>query len=371
MAFAETFRGKRVLLTGHTGFKGAWLAEWLLALGAEVTGLALAPATDSRLFVQLDLSRRVIHREGDIRTFETVRDVVAALRPEFIFHLAAQSLVRRSYEIPVETYATNVLGTVHVLEAARQAKSPCTIVAVTTDKAYENSEWLHSYREVDPMGGHDPYSSSKGMAELALSAYRRSFFSHDGGNILLASARAGNVIGGGDWARDRIIPDCIRSLQSGAVIPVRNRIATRPWQHVLEPLSGYLQLAALLHQSALANEKQMTRALASPFNFGPSLDSNRSVLDLVREVVKHWPGQWADQSDPAAVHEASRLNLATDKAHHLLGWRPVWNFEEAVAQTVGWYRTCHSDPARARELTAQQIVRYESDARARNVAWAG
>jgi CDP-glucose 4,6-dehydratase len=211
MAFADTYRGKRVLLTGHTGFKGAWLAEWLLSLGAEVTGLALPPPTEPAIFDQLALAGRLHHRIGDIRELATVRAAVEATRPDFVFHLAAQALVRLSYEQPVETYATNVLGTVHVLEAVRLARRPCTVVAITTDKSYENKEWVHSYREEDPMGGHDPYSSSKGMAELAIAAYRRSYFSTADSPVRLASARAGNVIGGGDWALDRIVPDCIRS----------------------------------------------------------------------------------------------------------------------------------------------------------------
>ena len=215
MAFADTYRGKRVLLTGHTGFKGSWLAEWLLSLGAEVTGLALPPPGEPAIFDQLCLARRLHHRIGDIRDLATVRTAVEAARADFVFHLAAQPLVRLSYEQPVETYATNVLGTVHVLEAVRLARRPCSVVAITTDKSYENKEWVHSYREEDPMGGHDPYSSSKGMAELAIAAYRRSYFSAADSPVRLASARAGNVIGGGDWARDRIVPDCIRSLQRG------------------------------------------------------------------------------------------------------------------------------------------------------------
>jgi CDP-glucose 4,6-dehydratase len=370
MAFADTYRGKRVLLTGHTGFKGAWLAEWLLSLGAEVTGLALPPPTEPAIFDQLALTHRLHHRIGDIRDLATVRAAVEAARPDFVFHLAAQALVRLSYEQPVETYATNVLGTVHVLEAVRLARRPCTVVAITTDKSYENKEWVHSYREEDPMGGHDPYSSSKGMAELAIAAYRRSYFSAVDSSVRLASARAGNVIGGGDWALDRIVPDCIRSLQRAEAIPVRNKVATRPWQHVLEPLSGYLQLGASLHRAAHNADRTALAALASGFNFGPALTSNRTVADLVQEVLKHWPGRWEDRSDPHAVHEAKLLNLATDKAHHFLLWQPVWNFAETVAQTVAWYRACLADAASAAPLTSHQIARYTSDAHVRGLAWA-
>jgi CDP-glucose 4,6-dehydratase len=366
MAISNIYKGKRVLLTGHTGFKGAWLAEWLLQLGAEVTGLALPPATEPSLFNQLALAKRLNHRVGDIRDLPTVRQAVEAARPDFVFHLAAQPLVRLSYDQPVETYATNVLGTVHLLEAIRLAKQPCTIVAVTTDKCYENREWVHSYREEDPMGGYDPYSSSKGAAELVINAYRRSYFGPASG-IRLASARAGNVIGGGDWAADRIVPDCIRALQTDQPIPVRNKVATRPWQHVLEPLSGYLWLAACLASDL---RSPTSAALASAFNFGPALTSNRTVAALVLEVLKHWPGRWEDRSDPNAVHEAKLLNLATDKAFHFLQWQPVWNFEQTIAHTVSWYRDVNNNPDKAHGLTLQHIAEYTAAARTANIAWA-
>jgi CDP-glucose 4,6-dehydratase len=251
MSFGSIYKGKRVLITGHTGFKGAWLAEWLVALGAEVTGFALPPPSTPSLFDQLGLKTRLRHLEGDVRDLPAVRAALAASQPDFVFHLAAQPLVRLSYSQPVETYATNIMGTVNVLEAVRLAGLPCVVVAITTDKCYENKEWVHSYREEDPMGGYDPYSSSKGAAELVIASYRRSYFSAPNSPVKLASARAGNVIGGGDWALDRIVPDCIRALASGTPIPVRNKIATRPWQHVLEPLSGYLWLGACLHNSQL------------------------------------------------------------------------------------------------------------------------
>ncbi|MEO6568284.1 MAG: CDP-glucose 4,6-dehydratase [Opitutaceae bacterium] len=370
MAFADVYRGKRVLVTGHTGFKGAWLAEWLLSLGAEVTGLALPPPTKPALFDQLNLSRRLDHRLGDIRDLATVRNTVEAAQPDFVFHLAAQPLVRLSYDQPVETYATNVLGTVHVLEAIRLSKRHCTVIAVTTDKSYENREWVHSYREEDPMGGHDPYSSSKGMAELAIAAYRRSYFSSTNSGVNLASARAGNVVGGGDWALDRIVPDCIRSLQRGEVIPVRNKVSTRPWQHVLEPLSGYLQLGAQMHQASRVGNISVLRALCSGFNFGPALSSNRTVADLVQEILKLWPGRWEDRSDPDAVHEAKLLNLATDKAFHFLKWQPVWGFEETIARTVEWYRACDADLSSAAQLTAGQIAGFTTVGAVRGASWA-
>jgi len=360
--FSSFYRGKRVFLTGHTGFKGSWLAEWLLSLGAEVHGYALDPQPHELLFNQLGLSERL---DGDTRADLSDRDALAKALdkadPDVVLHLAAQPLVRLSYDIPVETFAANVMGTAHVLDAIRVRQRPCTVVCITTDKCYENREWLHAYREEDAMGGHDPYSASKGAAELVISSYRRSFFPHDG-PVKLASARAGNVIGGGDWAKDRIVPDCIRALRAGEAIPVRNKIATRPWQHVLEPLSGYLLLA-----SRLATEP--SASFASAFNFGPSLASNRTVAELVQELLKHLPGTWLDASDPAAVHEASKLNLATDKAFHLLQWQPVWNFAETLAATAGWYQE-EGEGTDPLELTRRQLAGYASAAAAKGIPWA-
>ncbi len=366
VSFSDVYRGKRVLITGHTGFKGSWLAEWLLSLGAEVTGYALPPNTEPALFDQLGLAARLQHIEADVRDLARLRQAVEAARPDFVFHLAAQPLVRLSYREPVETYATNVMGTVNVLEAVRLAGRPCVVVAITTDKCYENKEWVHSYREEDPMGGHDPYSSSKGAAELVISAYRRSYFSAPNSLVRVASARAGNVIGGGDWALDRIVPDCIRALQKGEAIPVRNKIATRPWQHVLEPLSGYLWLGACLAnpQPSLFNSQ-----LASGFNFGPALSSNRTVADLVQEILKHWPGRWDDKSDPKAVHEAKLLNLATDKAYHFLNWSPVWSFSETIARTANWYLRADSAANDIRQLTTGQIQAYTQAAQALGLRW--
>ncbi len=361
------------LLTGHTGFKGAWLAEWLLSLGAEVHGYALDPPPEATLLQQLDLpSRLAADHRGDLSDVSRLASLVALLRPDFIFHLAAQPLVRLSYDIPVETFATNVMGTIHIMEAVRRSAHPCVAIMVTTDKCYENREWLHAYREEDAMGGYDPYSGSKGAAEVAIAAYRRSYFCKSDSSVLLASARAGNVIGGGDWARDRIIPDCFRALAAAKSIPVRNKIATRPWQHVLEPLSGYLHLAASLHRSRTGTTPFAAHVLASPFNFGPALNSNRTVAELVQELLKHTGGHWTDASDPQALHEASKLNLATDKAFHLLGWQPVWDFSETLAQTAAWYIQSESLPAAAsrQPLTQFQIQAYTAAARKAGLAWA-
>jgi len=368
MSFANIYNGKRVLLTGHTGFKGAWLAEWLLHLGAEVTGYSLPSPTEPALFHQLGLGMRLNHIIGDVRDLPTFRAVVNRVKPDIVFHLAAQPLVRLSYSQPVETYSINVMGTVNVLEAVRLAGRPCVVVVVTTDKCYENREWVHSFREEDPMGGYDPYSSSKGAAELVVSAYRRSYFTSSNPRVHLASVRAGNVIGGGDWAFDRIVPDCIRSLTARSAIPVRNKIATRPWQHVLEPLSGYLWLGAVLLNPVLIPGRCHDE-YSSAFNFGPLNQSNRTVEELVLEILKHWPGSWCDQSDPKAVHEATLLNLSTDKAFHLLKWKPVWNFEQTVASTVFWYNQVKSDLGAAAALSLAQIMEYESSARANGVSW--
>lgn len=366
--FGGLFENKTVWLSGHTGFKGSWLATWLLHLGARVHGFALEPSTSPSLFEQLGLASRIQHEIDDIREAKAVAQSIHALNPDFVFHLAAQPLVRLSYQEPVTTFATNLMGTVHVLEAVRSLPKPCAAVFVTTDKCYHNREWLYAYREEDPLGGHDPYSSSKAAAEIAIAAYRQSFCNpHTNPAIKIASARAGNVIGGGDWVADRIVPDAIRALGRGEPVPVRNKNATRPWQHVLEPLSGYLWLAALLADPSLRPEINPVE-FQGPFNFGPNLESNRMVQQLIEEVLKHLPGKWVDRQDPAAVHEAGLLNLARDKADHLLGWRPVWNFEETVAATVHWYQAIAAggNPA---TLTVEQIRTYSEHASTRGVEW--
>lgn len=358
LLLARSFSGRKVAVTGHTGFKGAWLCEWLLGLGAEVTGFSLAELpTRPCLFEQLGLASRMRDTRGDVRDAEAVRAWLQGERPDFVFHLAAQPLVRLSYRQPVATWETNVLGTIHVLEGLRALAGPCVAVLITTDKVYENREWVHGYREPDPLGGHDPYSSSKAAAEIAIASWRRSFFEVGGSGILVGSARAGNVIGGGDWAEDRIVPDLVRAVQAGQPVPVRNKTSTRPWQHVLEPLSGYLGLAARLSAGTSGGDGAGLAALCSAFNFGPHLESNRTVKDLVEEALKHWPGRWEDRSDPRAPHEAGKLNLVWDKAHHVLGWAPRWGFAETVEKTVTWYREVGQggDPA---ALTRRQIAEY-------------
>ena len=348
MNLIQAFEGKRVWLSGHTGFKGSWLSEWLIQLGAVVHGYALAPDTKPSLFDQLGLAGRLEHEVADIRDGEAVKKSLRAFHPDFVIHMAAQPLVRRSYAIPVETYETNVMGTINVLEALRGVYHPCVAVVVTTDKCYENHESGRAYEESDPLGGHDPYSSSKAMAEIATAAYRKSYFQN--GPVRIASARAGNVIGGGDWAEDRIVPDAMRSLDRGNNILVRNPKAVRPWQHVLEPLSGYLTLAASLGGIA---------SFATAFNFGPGPDSNRTVSDLIVEILKHRKGEWTDASDPAALHEATLLNLSVEKAARLLGWKPKWGFEETISKTVAWYAQVHDGTVSPLEITRRQITEYK------------
>ncbi|HEY1848704.1 MAG TPA: CDP-glucose 4,6-dehydratase [Opitutaceae bacterium] len=364
-AFSEAFAGKRVFVTGHTGFKGSWLCEWLLRLGSDVTGYSLEPPTRPALFEQLALRKRLRHLSGDVRDLAGLEKAVAAAKPDYLFHLAAQPLVRESYRIPVETFSVNVMGTVHVLESLRRLSSPCAAVIVTTDKCYENLESGRSYTEEDALGGHDPYSSSKGAAEIAVSAFRRSFFSPErlGSEsvppVAVASARAGNVIGGGDWAPDRIVPDCVRSLAAGKPIGVRNPAAVRPWQHVLEPLGGYLCLAAQMRSALDRRDGRRLHEMCSAFNFGPLQESNRTVADLVACVLNAWPGEWRDLSGGDAPHEAKLLSLSIAKAGRVLGWRPRWEFEEAVRRTIEWYRSAaaggESSPA---EMTGGQITAF-------------
>jgi CDP-glucose 4,6-dehydratase len=362
---AEIYAGKRVLVTGHSGFKGAWLCEWLLGLGANVTGLGLPPETDPSLFTQLQLANRLDSIFGDIRSADGTRRVIAESQPDFVFHLAAQPLVRRSYREPLATWQTNVLGSIHVLESLRTLQKPCVAVMVATDKCYENREWLFGYRENDPLGGADPYSASKAASEIAVSTWRQSFFRNH--PVRIASARAGNVIGGGDWAEDRIVPDCARAWIANRPLRIRNPRATRPWQHVLEPLSGYLWLAA-----QLARQPANGSPLESAFNFGPASDSNRSVQDLVEEARKFVPGEWIDGSDPQAPHEATLLHLSIDKAHTLLGWRPVWTFTDSVRETLRWYfDVAHAkEPSKAIQLTQDQIQAFCGRAQEAGLPWA-
>jgi CDP-glucose 4,6-dehydratase len=344
------YDGARVFLTGHTGFKGAWLALWLSSLGAEVHGFSLEAPTTPSLYDEARVEESVASSTiADVRDLAALRSAMAAADPTHVFHLAAQPLVRRGYEEPVETFATNVMGTVHVLDAARDAHALRAIVNVTSDKCYENLEWEHAYREADPMGGKDPYSASKGAAEIVASAYRRSFF--DDGRVGFVSVRAGNVIGGGDWAADRIVPDCIRALAAGTPVPIRNPRAVRPWQHVLEPLAGYLV--------AGARAAEEPAGWSGSWNFGPLPEGHVDVGTIADLVVASWgSGSWRHDAPEHAPAEATLLRLDASRAMGRLGWRPVWGVEQAVAETVGWYRA-HADGRDARDVTLEQIDAYE------------
>ncbi len=364
----SSFQGKKVLVTGHTGFKGSWLTAWLLSLGAKVTGIALPPTKDQKLFHQLGIEDSITHVAADIRNGEQLSAAIADCEPDYVFHLAAQSLVRQSYDDPLGTYQTNLLGTVNVLEALRSLKDLyrrrgkiCSVVIVTTDKCYENKEKVQGYREVDPLGGYDPYSASKACAEIATNSYRQSFF-NTGGDVLpsfgIASARAGNVIGGGDWAKDRIIPDAIKSLAAGEPINVRNPSATRPWQHVLEPLSGYMSLAAKIYHALENKDEVFLHRFCSAYNFGPESSANRNVRDLVEVCLAHWEGSWINASEGSAPHEAALLSLVWDKAHSDIGWAPVWSFETAVEKTINWYKQDHEETGSAKTLVSEDIISY-------------
>ncbi|MEB3353475.1 MAG: CDP-glucose 4,6-dehydratase [Cyanobacteriota bacterium] len=353
--------GRRVLLTGHTGFKGSWLALWLSELGAQVSGVGLEPDTEPHLFQQLRLEERLHrHHIADIRDGESLAQIAGAVQPEVVLHLAAQPLVRRSYRDPLGTWATNVQGSLNLLEALKPLQHSCAVVMVTTDKVYANREWDYGYREDDRLGGHDPYSASKAAAELAIASWRSSFCgeaAHQTPHLAIATARAGNVIGGGDWAEDRIVPDAMRALGAGEPIPVRNPAATRPWQHVLEPLGGYLKLAEAL-AAAAGNGSDGAKPLCDAFNFGPALEANRPVRSLIEAALHHWPGQWQDLSEPGAVHEAGRLHLQVDKAHHQLGWQPRWPFATTVERTVSWYRQVASDAQAAERCCLADLACY-------------
>jgi len=351
------------LITGHTGFKGGWLALWLKHLGASVHGISLPPPTNPNLYEVI----REFAFEGeticDIRDLATTQAAIAQATPEVIFHLAAQPLVRQSYTEPLETLTTNTLGTAHVLEAVRRLGLPCAIVVVTTDKCYENRDDDRACRESDPLGGHDLYSTSKAATELVVEGWRRSFFEADARLGSVASVRAGNVIGGGDYGQDRLVPDCVRALLAGRPIEIRNPAATRPWQHVFDCLSGYLLLGARLTQA------QRNSPLASAFNFGPGAQINPPVSAVVEEVLRLWPGQWQPVTT-VNPHEARSLNLAIDKAKALLGWTPVWGFREAVRETVSWYRERHVAGRRDMvKFSLAQIESYVAAARANSVAW--
>ncbi|MDO5385880.1 MAG: CDP-glucose 4,6-dehydratase [Pseudomonadota bacterium] len=333
--YNNVYNGKTVLVTGHTGFKGSWLSIWLTMLGAKVVGYSLEPYSERGNFEACHLHDRLYADiRGDVRDFEKLNETVKTHKPEIIFHLAAQALVRTAYQHPRETYETNIMGSINVLEAVRQNECVKTVVMITSDKCYENVEQIWGYKETDRMGGYDPYSASKGCAELAISSYRNSYFNpkdYAKHGKAIASVRAGNVIGGGDWSDNRLIPDCIRFIEAGKDIEIRNPIATRPWEHVLEPLSGYLKVGQKLIENPVE--------YATSFNFGPHISANKTVLEVVRRLVEYYgKGKVVDASDPNAVHENTLLNLDVTKAYVMLQWEAKWGLQEAVEKTVDWYK---------------------------------
>jgi CDP-glucose 4,6-dehydratase len=351
--FTQFYSGKRVLVTGHTGFKGSWMAAWLKTCGADVTGLSLAPEEGRpSLFEDAGIASGMTSHIGDIRDFDLVRRLFDEVRPEIVFHLAAQPLVRRSYRDPLTTYGSNVMGTVHVLEAARQTPSVRTVVAVTTDKCYANEEWVWPYRETDRLGGKDPYSNSKACAELVVDSYRSSIFAMDG-RVKVATARGGNVIGGGDWSEDRLVPDIVRSIAADETVVLRNPGAVRPWQHVLELVRGYMVLARRLHLNG--------DAFASGWNFGPDKGNEVTVETLTRKMLSAWSGTKSGiRVEQSPLAEANYLRLDHSKAVSLLGWRPILDFDATISLTTDWYRRYATDPSCAGALVAEQIGSYLS-----------
>jgi CDP-glucose 4,6-dehydratase len=355
--FEDTYRGKRVIVTGHTGFKGSWLSLWLSQLGAEVVGISLAPKSQPNHWDSLSLKSNFQHHEFDIRNADDVARIFRSTQPEIVFHLAAQPLVRRSYLDPLETWSTNVMGTVNVLEACRQTKSVRAILAVTTDKCYENQEWVWGYRESDRLGGHDPYSASKAGAELVAASYRSAFL-HTDGSPLLATARAGNVIGGGDWSEDRLVPDLVRAIADKNSLEIRSPNATRPWQHVLESLSGYL----LLGQKLVEGERKFEGA----WNFGPERGSNVTVAEVLGKLKTYWSEiQWHHTS-VCKPHEASLLFLDSSKSHCQLGWQSVWSLETTLEKTANWY-SIYLDSKTS--ISIQQLAQYVEAAKNAQMGW--
>lgn len=362
---SEVYGKKKVLITGNTGFKGSWLTAWLLELEAKVFGISDEVPTTPSHFDAAGLGGHIQYFEQDICDLERVITIIKKIEPDFVFHLAAQPLVRQSYRNPIATLQTNIMGTANVLEALRVLEAPCTAVMITSDKCYDNVEWTWGYRETDALGGKDPYSASKGGAELAIKTYAQSYFADKSSPVKVAVSRAGNVIGGADWALDRIVPDCMISWSQGTAVEIRNPISTRPWQHVLEPLGGYLVLGAHLAENADLN--------GEAFNFGPPSNQNHTVEELIEEMGLHWNNiTWKDVSQRMdQVHEAGLLKLCCDKALHSLQWEPVLNFQETVKFTVDWYRCFYENQEDdIYNLTIRQIREYLALAEKKGIEWA-
>ena len=350
MLFKDIYRNKKILVTGNTGFKGSWLTAWLLEMQADVYGISIDIPTNPSHFEKAGLGQKINHFEADICDLKQVINIISEVRPDFVFHLAAQPLVRLSVEQPICTLTTNILGSAHILEALRKVNSSCNVVMITSDKSYDNVEWVWGYRESDELGGKDPYSASKAGAEMAIKTYAHSFFRSSSSKVKVVVGRAGNVIGGGDWASDRIIPDCIRAIESKKPIHLRNPFATRPWQHVLDPLSGYLLLAACLREEP--------SAYGGSWNFGPPSKEVRTVSEVAERLVAQFGiGSIDSKASVEKHHEARLLQLNCDKAHQLLGWHPRWDFERTLDMTADWYKQLNAGEE-AKNITRQQLCGY-------------
>jgi len=362
--FGDIYKNKVVLVTGHTGFKGGWLSLWLKELGAKVWGFSNGVPTEPSFYEVLENKIFTGEINGDISNYEAIRHTIRKIRPDFIFHLAAQSLVRVGYERPLETAQTNIIGTINLLEAVRNENLPCDILVITSDKCYENHGWEYGYREIDPLGGYDPYSASKAAAEIVTHAWYKSYFAENPHLGKIATGRAGNVVGGGDYAKDRIVPDAIRALTAGKPIPVRNPDATRPWQHVLDCVSGYLWLGACLQRSGKDSP------FAGAFNFGPPLASNRTVRELVEEILKFWHGEWQHVREDSAPHEARYLYVSSDKAFNILKWKTTWDFSKSIYHTTDWYLRRHQiKESQMMNFSVHQIEQYCEDAKKLGQVW--
>lgn len=360
----EFYKDKKVLVTGHTGFKGSWLCSWLTSMGADVHGIALEPITKPSLFEALGLEEKLGSSQMiDVRNGEEIKACIHQIQPDVVFHLAAQALVKKSYEEPVDTWATNLMGSVNVLNSFRDYDRECAVIMITSDKCYENVEWIWGYRENDQIGGIDPYSASKGATEVAIRSFQKSYFGEDS-KVRVSSVRAGNVIGGGDWSLDRIVPDCFRAWSKKEKPLIRNPQSTRPWQHVLEPLSGYLYLGCMLYKS-----KDLS---GEPFNFGPRADEDYCVGELVDAMCTFWPGAaWTDGSTKGSgPYESNLLKLSCDKAKKYLNWISTLKFIETVELTTNWYVNFYEDKNDVFEFTTGQIEKYTQIAKERGIAWA-
>jgi len=364
--FKNIYQGKKVLVTGHTGFKGSWLSLWLKLMGADVYGISNEVPTQPSLFEVADIEGQIHSYIEDIRNYEKIREIFDAVGPDFVFHLAAQPIVKKAFEDPVDTLTTNIIGTANILEALRTLNRPCIAVMITSDKCYDNVEWVWGYRETDHLGGKDPYSASKGGAELVIKTYYHTYFKNEG-KIKITSVRAGNVIGGGDWAANRIVPDCFRAWAKGEKVVIRSPYATRPWQHVLEPLSGYLRAGQLLTEP----EKRSINGEA--YNFGPPTDQNYTVIDLIGELANKWDANNSDilQVEPSNFPESGLLKLNIDKALYDLNWVPTLNFFETAAFTSDWYKVYYTEKGtNMSAFTTSQINSYTDLAKQKNIVWA-